>query len=365
LRSLNAIVRALCWFAVLPAAALAQKPSITCVTCHVQARTQPLTQMATALQPLGANATMNAHPNLTVKKGDYTYTVETRNGKTTYSVTDGRQSVSYPIDWGFGAGNQTWVYQREGRFYESLMSYYTSINGLGTTTGDEALNPHTVEDAAGRLLPPRDIIDCFGCHSTHGVEAGKLHLSSLHAGVDCAQCHQGIASHLDDAIKGRQGAIPADLSAMSTEDISTFCGRCHRTFEKVVRNRAQGEINSRFPAYRIALSRCFDGADPRISCIACHDVHKPLEQADSFYDARCLACHSAQVSTASNKSASGKSAAANKPGALAPPADAKICPVAKSNCTSCHMPKVKLPGGLLNFTDHQIRVVRPGEPYPN
>jgi hypothetical protein len=29
------------------------------------------------------------------------------------------------------------------------------------------------------------------------------------------------------------------------------------------------------------------------------------------------------------------------------------------------MPKVKLPNGLMTFTDHQIRVVKPGEPFPN
>ena len=29
------------------------------------------------------------------------------------------------------------------------------------------------------------------------------------------------------------------------------------------------------------------------------------------------------------------------------------------------MPKVNLPGGHMAFTDHQIRIVRPGEPYPN
>jgi hypothetical protein len=29
------------------------------------------------------------------------------------------------------------------------------------------------------------------------------------------------------------------------------------------------------------------------------------------------------------------------------------------------MPKVKLPNGFLELTDHQIRVVKPGEPYPD
>jgi hypothetical protein len=29
------------------------------------------------------------------------------------------------------------------------------------------------------------------------------------------------------------------------------------------------------------------------------------------------------------------------------------------------MPKTSLPGGHLKFTDHEIRIVRPGEKYPD
>jgi len=44
---------------------------------------------------------------------------------------------------------------------------------------------------------------------------------------------------------------------------------------------------------------------------------------------------------------------------------AKVCPTATSQCVSCHMPKVKLPNGHLTFTDHEIRIVKKDEPFPN
>ena len=44
---------------------------------------------------------------------------------------------------------------------------------------------------------------------------------------------------------------------------------------------------------------------------------------------------------------------------------AKVCPVERGNCVNCHMPKVKLPAGPILFRDHQIRIVHPGDPYPN
>jgi hypothetical protein len=31
---------------------------------------------------------------------------------------------------------------------------------------------------------------------------------------------------------------------------------------------------------------------------------------------------------------------------------------------TCHMPKYELEGAHNRFTDHQIRIVRTGEPYP-
>jgi hypothetical protein len=45
----------------------------------------------------------------------------------------------------------------------------------------------------------------------------------------------------------------------------------------------------------------------------------------------------------------------------------KSCPVAREKCVSCHMPKTKVntPGGLLTFSDHQIRIVKAREAYPN
>jgi hypothetical protein len=41
----------------------------------------------------------------------------------------------------------------------------------------------------------------------------------------------------------------------------------------------------------------------------------------------------------------------------------KSCPVENERCVSCHMSKVELPGAHFQFTDHRIRIVRPGDSY--
>jgi Cytochrome c554 and c-prime len=302
--------------------------------------------MAHALELPAENTVLAAHPSLTYHMGAYTWTVETRNGQSTYTVTDGARTLSLPIHWAFGAGAQTWVFEQNGKFYESIVSYYPSENALAITTGDERLTPQTLDEAMGRELTTFDTKLCFSCHATGAVTSHQLTLNDIHSGVTCAHCHQGALDHAADAALGDFSSAPPHLKDLSAESISNFCGQCHRSWETVVRNGWRGLPDVRFQPYRLANSRCFNGNDPRISCIACHDPHKDLIRDDAFYDTKCLACHA----PAAQPTSTGK---------------ANPCPVAKSKCVSCHMPKTTLTGGHLHFTDHQIRIVKPNEAFPD
>ena len=42
-----------------------------------------------------------------------------------------------------------------------------------------------------------------------------------------------------------------------------------------------------------------------------------------------------------------------------------VQPIVAKNCVSCHLPKIEVPGTHFKFTDHRIRIVRDGEPFPN
>lgn len=302
--------------------------------------------MGHALELGAGDPVLAAHPPLTFRMGAYTWKVDTQHGASTYTVSDGAQTLSLPIQWAFGAGAQTWVFQRNGKFYESLVSFYPGENALGITTGDERLVPHTLEEAMGRELTTTDTKLCFGCHATDATASHQLTLNTLHPGVTCSHCHQGSLDHAADAAVGDFSTVPPSLKDLSTESMSNFCGQCHRSWEFVVRNGWRGVPDVRFQPYRLANSRCFNGTDPRISCIACHDPHQSLIRDNLYYDSKCLACHAPTARPTST----GK---------------AKSCPVAKSKCVSCHMPKTTLPGGHLHFTDHQIRIVHPNEPFPD
>ncbi len=354
--SLAALLICLAPIAGLTPHAVAQgKTETACVSCHRErSESQPQTPMGRALALPGANPTLREHPKLMVQKGPYTYTVETHGDQSTYNVSDGTRTISVPIHWNFGEGAQTWVLERDGKRYESTVSYYPSINGLDFTTGDEDLKPRNLDEAVGREMELRETKVCFGCHASNAVNSGKMTFESLRAGVTCEHCHAGTNTHLTDALNSDFSTAPPDLRKWPSEDISNFCGQCHRSWETVVRNHWRGQLTVRFQPYRLANSKCFDGADPRIGCIACHDPHQDVVHKDSSYDPQCLACHSASLTPSASSGSTSKL-----------PTHAKICKVAKSECVSCHMPKVKLPNGLMTFTDHEIRIVKPGEPFPN
>jgi hypothetical protein len=286
---------------------------------------------------------LKQHSGLTYQANGYKYVIENKDGANIYTVSDGTSSLTLPIQYAFGVSSQTFVLEYNGHYYESLVSYYPTAAGLAITMGSERLRPHTLVEAMGREAPDEEIVSCFGCHSSGGVDQGKLTLQSMKPGLNCEHCHPGSNAHQEALAQGKPAATPKKLGDMAAEDMSEFCGACHRTWNTVVRMRTWGEVNVRFQPYRLANSKCFLGNDKRISCTACHDPHSNLVRVESNYDHNCLACHAKKASAPVIKS----------------------CPVSDRNCVSCHMPKVELPGSHSLFTDHQIRIVHKGERYPN
>jgi hypothetical protein len=327
----------------------AQQPDspVTCATCHNGVTSAYATApMRHAMEPQGANPALEAHPDLSVQIGPYTYKVQTKDGRSTYTVSDGTETMTLPIHWTFGQHSQTWVLEKDGHYYESFVSYFPRANGLAITPGDQKITPNNLTEAMGRQLPLWETRTCFNCHGS-GVTAGqKLDPAKVTPGLDCEHCHAAARQHMTDAAQDNFKTLPKSLKHLDAEHISDFCGQCHRTWDAVMRNKWHGPAFVRFQPYRLENSKCFIGNDPRISCLACHNPHQPVNHTAAYYDAKCLACH------AESKAA---------PAAIA----AKTCPVAKANCTTCHMPKVDLPGGHAQFTDHYIRVVRAGETYPD
>jgi cytochrome c553 len=328
-----------------------------CAECHrAKVTTQKQTHMGKALDMATEAEILRSNPNLTYRQGPYAYQIVREGNNSTYSVTDSTNTISIPLVYCFGNGEagQTYVLQYKDKFYESRVSFYDSLRGLDITMGHQPNVPKNLIEAMGREMKMEETRDCFGCHTTNGVSGKTLQLDHMMKGVTCEACHgpgeKHVAAMKAEDFKQNQIFNPKRLS---TEELSNFCGTCHRSWEQVALMGLRGINNVRFQPYRLTNSKCYDSEDKRISCTACHDPHQERKRDAAFYDAKCAACHNANA-----KAAAAKLTSPSKRLAV-------LCKVGKAKCATCHMPKLEIPGSHFKFSDHQIRVVRASDEYPN
>jgi len=192
---------------------------------------------------------------------------------------------------------------------------------------------------------------CFGCHTTASTTKGQFDPTALVPGVACESCHGPGLNHVAAASTGSADSNESQIlnpGRLDRVDSVDFCGACHRTSKDIESGGKLGIFNVRFAPYRLEKSQCWKQGDNRITCLACHDPHKPLAHDSGSYDSACLRCHAAAAPPESPKPTTGPVA----------------CSVATKDCVTCHMPKYEPPRMHSSFTDHWIRVVRAREPYP-
>jgi hypothetical protein len=190
------------------------------------------------------------------------------------------QSASAAVTWVFGDRQfgDTFLYQQNGIYFESRVSYYRTLNGLDLTTGRTRFQPDRIETALGRRMSPDEPPLCFGCHSTASSTDGVFHPERLIAGVTCEACHGPGAQHVAQMSlehDARTSSLIFNPARLGPNDSVDFCGACRRTAADVSLNSITGIFNLRFPAYRLEQSRCWGNGDARLTCTACHDPHKP------------------------------------------------------------------------------------------
>ncbi len=279
-------------------------------------------------------------------------------------TTSGANSTSQKLDWVMGDGvfGRTFLYQTDGRWFQSELTYYTTDHALDVTTG---LSHDRSLSTLGQVLTPDETRRCFACHTVHATTSAGFNPLHAEAGLGCEACHGPGQAHVTAA---RSTAAPGPAlraaifnpAKLSPADSIDFCGSCHRTFSDAV--IATGGITTsaavRFQPYRLEESKCWRATeDERLTCVACHNPHEALDRDPASYDRKCVRCHQAR---------SGASDAAHlvsAPRAAAP--RAAVCPKATGQCTTCHMPKVRVPSMHGDFTDHDIRIVRAGEAMPS
>jgi hypothetical protein len=341
------------WRPMQDAKGLRYVGSAVCATCHArEAETYLATPMARATEQVATSEVLLKNPRMEFRNGPYSYRIARDGNRSVYSVSDGTNTITEPILYCFGKGvsGQTFLFEHDGALYESRVSYFTSLRGLDITILHPRSVPASLEDAIGRRMTTDDSRGCFACHTTPAANETQLRLDRHVPGVGCESCHGPGERHIVAVkTKGIEATEIFDPRGMDAFDqTQEFCGACHMSFDKVMTMPGQAGLNNiRFQPYRVFKSQAHFVDDRRLSCVACHDPHDALRHDAGFYDAKCLACHVASVTEAKT-----------------PERGASACPVGSTACVACHMPKVDLPEMHAKFTDHWIRVAKPGDPVP-
>ena len=327
--------------------------SETCARCHKEESTSTSMRRAAVL---ANDATfLKSKPTQTFTSKPFTYSLASTPSGIGYTVSDGSHRFSHNLDWVLGAGDlgRTFLYQLDGRWYQSFVTFYTALSALDITTGLDRGPANQLASALGQPLSPADTRRCFSCHTVHATTSQGFNPLHAEAGLGCEACHGPGLAHAQQ-MSSNPGPHP-DLSnifnpaKLSPPDSNDFCGACHRSFADASTSIASIGASSsavvRFQPYRLEESRCWrETQDDRLTCVACHNPHEPLNKNSAAYDKHCLQCHSASAAASAHP--------------------ANVCPKATSQCTTCHMPKVNVASMHGDFTDHYIRIVHPNDDLP-
>ncbi len=239
-----------------------------------------------------------------------------------------RSSESQPGEWAFGAGIQAITFVRRfdaDQYVELGESWYRATNSYALTPGHRENAGVTYRT----FDPTTGIVRCFACHSTGYLKlAEDKSIVPSELGVHCEVCHGPSADH----VANPRSVHPRNPGRMNGVELNALCGSCHRA-----QSSAEDTIdlrdpwNSRHQPLLLAVSRCFQNSNGRLTCLSCHSLHKELETNASSYNAACQKCH-ADVRHEQS--------------------------VAERACSECHMPAVRLNVNLA-FANHRIGVYSP------
>jgi len=262
---------------------------------------------------------------------------------------NGRQLLLFYL--GSGRRGRTWLYEREGYWYEIPINWYAK----------KQIWDMTPNFLSTREMPFTLPVDpgCLHCHASNVEESlpgARNHFAGPpfpRGGITCESCHGDPSQHLAQNGKGPI-LNPAKLDSVRRDSV---CLECHLEGEVAVvklgrkmgafqpgdnlfddavyfeNGRKAGPGGRATSQWESLLeSACKQSSGDRLTCTTCHDPHASVAAEDrvSYYRSRCLACHAGFASRHHEEN---------------------------PDCTSCHMPREETEDiAHEQVTDHRIQI---------
>jgi len=342
-----------------------------CSECHpAESALQSRSGHAQTLRPAGRpdisrrlDGTVVADPEWPEVHWSYQF----HDGKLHIERDAPNQVQKWVADYAIGSGHHALTFvsvinPKVPTVLEHRLSYFNrerGQSGMGITPGHETRPPPAYLKPHGGELPARVARECFRCHATQ-ISAGdeqRFDEATMIPNVSCERCHGPGKDHVAAARRGAREsdlALPFGPERWNAESLVTMCGACHRlpSPSQAAQIRPDNSHLIRFQPVGIMQSLCYQKSGGKFSCVTCHDPHSRASTDRASYDATCLSCHGGGSRPAAESSAP----RADRTGSTAAP-----CPVSPgARCVECHMPRLDAGLGLM-FSDHWIRIRRPGE----
>jgi hypothetical protein len=269
------------------------------------------------------------------------------------------------VDYAFGSGDRGLTpvgHDADGRSLECRLSFYPDQAAWDVTSGQPLDADQPAATYAGRALTSDALRNCMDCHTTNprSILTATGPESSDRA-IGCEKCHGPGGNHL-------KVVSSPDFSAGDDVDLAIaragraagpaligLCAQCHSPPRNGPLLEPDAPSSIRFQGTTLTRSRCYVESERQLHCVTCHNPHRDAEKSSTWYESRCLRCHSPGQPTTNQP---GGGTASSIPHSRAHP-----CPVQPaSGCIPCHMPRRESTMAHTTFVDHYIRIHR--EPGP-
>jgi Doubled CXXCH motif (Paired_CXXCH_1)/Cytochrome c554 and c-prime len=276
---------------------------------------------------------------------------------------------------GSGANGQSYVVRRGDALFQAPLSYYSKPAKWDLSPGFE------LQDAAfNRPIQA----GCVTCHSGRANvmrdrPAVYAEPAFHELAIGCENCHGPGQLHVAERSTGAPPPKSGDSSIVNPSRLPSWladniCMNCHQTGDTRVLQPGKDHLDFRpgtalnetvgifrTPYQResppnddllqhyasMALSRCYQQSQGRLSCISCHSPHTEpsAQEAPAYYRAKCLGCHGEKSCSI--------------------PLTQRLEQRPANDCASCHLPKRNLKTIAHSaLTNHRI-LARPDERLPD
>ena len=215
------------WWPTMSNASLkAYAGSGSCSQCHDEGAQAATTAMARAAATGAGDRFFGKTGPVAVQSLHYNYEVKATPQGVDYSVASGGHVLSQKLGWVVGAGDlgRTFLYQQDGRWQQSAVSFYTKPAALDVTTGLGPSSGTGLQAALGQPLSGQEARSCFGCHTVHATTSAGFEPLHAEPGIGCEACHGPGSAHVSQmgSAAGARGGGQAGGTLCGVRSVEAF-----------------------------------------------------------------------------------------------------------------------------------------------